>query len=306
MSLKIVKHWFNADQVERRRTKKVSGGTITPKFLVIHYTAGWTTAGDLHTLVKSKRKASCQLVVSRQGDMYQTCALNRRAWHAGPSRSHGYSDLNSHAIGMELSNIGWLKKIGSDTWKDPYGQLIAGNGKFINKDRKMECKVPISDWEMGRHRNNGSGQFSWEPFDERQLDSTELMVEAMLAKYPTIKYIVGHDEIDTRGWKTDPGPAFPMSRFQKLIEDRGSASSITEPDGEDSDGAPIMQVQANTEVNMRSAPGMGGDIIGVMPIWRVGNAVEKQGDWYLVDTTSGGPDNKKGWVYSKYLDRYTK
>jgi len=298
--LKISKHWFDTKDVERRKTKKISRGTTTPKFLVIHYTAGHTTEGDLFTLVKSKRQASCQLVIGREGDKYQTAGLNRRAWHAGPSRSHGYKDLNTHSIGFELCNIGWLKKVGADMWRDPYGQYIDGDGNFRDKDRKMACSIPVRDWEMGRHKNNGSGEYSWEPFPDAQLDATEQMVEAILAKYPTVKYIVGHDEIDTRGWKTDPGPAFPMERFQKLIEDRGTGSSVSEPDDDEDD---VATFQAHTEVNMRSAPGMHGDIIGVVPRWRIGNVYEMRGNWYLMQTTSGGEDDMKGWVYSKYLNK---
>lgn len=207
-------------------TKK--GGGIKPVGIVFHYTAGWTTPGDIHTLAKSERPASAHLVLARDGTWTQIVPFNVKAWHAGPSQwplrssSPAFRNLNNGFIGIEVSNIGWIKALSNGNFIDPYGQQITPAGQFVGQRRKTPKESPPpGKWPEFRHPNLGSGKHVWEPYPAKQLDALEEGVAALIKAYPTIKYFVGHDEIDTRGWKTDPGPMMPMERYRKLLERRG-------------------------------------------------------------------------------------
>lgn len=207
------------------------GGTIEPRAIVLHYTAGWTTEGDIHTLAKSDRPASAHVVLSRDGKYTQIVPFNRRAWHAGPSRwplraAKGkaiYEDLNDASIGIEVSNIGWLRPQSNGNFVDAYGTQIKPNGQFVGAKRKTA--TPPSDWPKYRWPVVGSGVFAWEPYTPAQLDQLEELIEALAAQYP-IKHILSHQEIDERGSKADPGPLMPMDRYRKIIEPRYTPSKL--------------------------------------------------------------------------------
>ena len=206
---------------------------ITPIFIVMHYTAGYTFKGDVNTLSKTLAQggrdgASAHVNVGKAGEVAQIVPFNRKAWHAGPSEieidGHVYTNLNINSIGIEITNQGYLMPIrevgGRNLYQDYAGNQIWGDGTFKNGRRQIESAPDT--WLQTRevHPVIGKPNLVWEPFYEPQLDAVEGIVIALIQKYPTIKYIVSHEQIDTRGWKSDPGPAFPMRRFTKLTESR--------------------------------------------------------------------------------------
>lgn len=194
------------------------GGTITPTHIVLHYTAGWTTQGDIAQLFKKDNNVSVHLLLSREGQWVQGVSLDKRAWHAGPSKHGDTTDLNSHSIGIEICNAGWVKKLSNGMYQDQYGQMIRSDGKFVGSERKTSS--PVGDWPQERNERLATGTYVWEPYAAAQLDALDQMVAALLKEYPTIESIVSHEEIDTRGWKTDPGPLFPMRRYTRMVESR--------------------------------------------------------------------------------------
>ena len=204
-------------------TSKMSG-FIVPRAIVLHYTAGWTTQGDVDTLAKSDRKASAHTVVGRDGETIQIVPFNRKAWHAGPSQwpldveDPVYTDLNAHSIGIEISNAGWIKRLSNGNYQDQYGQEIAGSGRFVHQNRATHS--PPNKWHEEFHPRLARGTYVWEPFYEEQLLAVDEQVAALLRTYSTIEHILTHEEIDTRGWKTDPGPMMPLRRYTKLTESR--------------------------------------------------------------------------------------
>lgn len=216
--MKIKAHKFEG--VDFVPTIKMGKGNITgPKFIVLHFTAGWTTEGDIHTLAKSDRQASAHCVLSRQGAWTQIVPFNRVAWHAGPSKWKGYVGLNQYSIGIEVSNIGYLKKFSNGLYADEYGNQLDGEGNFLRGNRKAESAP--KDWHEHYNPILAKGNtYVWEPFYPAQLDALEAGVQAMLDYYPSIQEIVTHEEIDTRGWKTDinGGRGFPMKRFTDLLK----------------------------------------------------------------------------------------
>lgn len=195
-------------------TKK-QGGALKPAGIVMHYTTGYTTAGDVDTLAKSDRKVSAHLVVGRDGELVQIVPFDRVAWHAGPSKYKDMSSLNNYAIGIEISNCGWLRKTPTGKYQDEYGNTMTPDGEFVSGKRRLHSSP--DGWLHQTHPRVGSQMLAWEPYYPEQLKTLDAVVKALCAKYD-IKWIVSHEEIDTRGWKTDPGPAFPMQRYQDMLK----------------------------------------------------------------------------------------
>ena len=292
--MKVKSHWL--DTATRIKTNKYSRGRrISPKFIVMHFTAGWSESGDIHVLTKSNSQVSCQLIVQRDGTVVQTMPLNNRAWHAGPSRAHGYKDLNSHSIGIEFCNLGWLKDLGNGTYRHWNGFIVdAASGEVVNSTKVKTVPSDVKDIEQWIHTKGGvpgSGMFAWEPYTEAQLEAGDAITEALRDAYG-IKWVVSHEEIDTRGWKSDPGPAFPLQRYQSIVSNR--ETNEEEIDGESTLWYPVVNL------NVRRQPEMLDNVITTIDPQDNVTIIGKHDKWYLIRTIAR---DKEGWVYSSYLRR---
>lgn len=239
------------------------GGLIVPKFIVMHYTAAWTVKGTLDRFSDPASKVSAQITIDTDGSIYQHVPFNQSAWHAGPSTFGGFTGLNQHSIGIELVNPGFLKKA-SGGYIDAYGTF------------KSEAAVgPTVEAACPRA---GSGTFFWPLYPEAQLAAAARVVKELLSTY-TILNIVTHEEIDTRGWKTDPGPAFPMARYRAMLGDR--AKDV------------LSYTVTSSTLNVRSGPGVEFGVVQTLHLGDVVRVSDKKGDWVRV-----GPD---GWVNSAFI-----
>jgi N-acetylmuramoyl-L-alanine amidase len=274
------------DEIWFAQTPNLSAGTITPRFVVTHYTTGWSGEGSRDWLLgQGNPNTSAHVVIDRDGTSWQIAPFNRRAWHAGPSLYKGVVDLNTHAIGLEFVNPGWLKPDGRGGWADYHGNRrssadLDAFGGFVEKS----------------HPRVGSGVFAWPFYTAKQIEVGLAIVRAIVAKYE-IKAIITHEEIDTRGWKTDPGPAFPQIAFKDLLN--GS-----EPNPEE-------LTVAAMRLNVRGGPGTEFDLMDpprFLPIGTRVRPIRGEGDWrfvevigdpYGADTTLVGV---RGWVHGGYLD----
>ena len=185
-------------------------GAITPKGIVYHYTAGISASGAVSWLSTKGSRASAHLVIGEDGSITQLVPFNIKAWHAGRSKHPvtGLTDLNSHYIGFEISNPGPLKKIGSGRYQNWDGSIKFTEGEGYLKGKEL-IEMP--------HPRIGGGTFYWPEYTEAQLKAVEDATVAVLNAYPTVTDAISHEVIDTRGWKTDPGPAFPMGRMWRLF-----------------------------------------------------------------------------------------
>ena len=82
-------------------------GGATPSLIVLHYTAmpDWRRARDW--LCNPQAEVSAHYIISPQGDVAALVDEDKRAWHAGAGSWGGITDVNSHSIGIELSNDGF-------------------------------------------------------------------------------------------------------------------------------------------------------------------------------------------------------
>lgn len=176
------------------------GGIIVPRFIIMHYTAGGTAANSVGAI--ARRGLSAHFFVDRDGAIIQTVPCNREAYHAGESAWQGYRDLNSHSIGIEVANLGWFDQREGDGWtRDGFSRVM-----------------PASAVMVARHRNGGRAM-AWELFPEVQLRALDELTRALLAAYPTILDVAGHDEVAPNR-KVDPGPAFPIARYRAMVPPR--------------------------------------------------------------------------------------
>ena len=81
------------------------------KKIVLHFTMGYLK-GDIATL--TKQHVSVPFVVGRNGIIYNLFASKYWSYHLGPGAMGGNTGMSRECIGIEISNIGPLKKIGDN------------------------------------------------------------------------------------------------------------------------------------------------------------------------------------------------
>ena len=143
-----------------------------PDTIVLHYTAGSNGLASAHYLTRPDVTASAHLVIDRKGDIIQLVPFNVEAWHAGKSFHLGRINLNRYSIGIELDNLGKLRREGE---------------RFIADEA------------------NGQPTY-WHRYTDEQLKTVVLVCLLLMDRYP-IRYLLRHSDITPR--KIDPGPAFP-------------------------------------------------------------------------------------------------
>ncbi len=256
------------------------GGTITPKFITCHYTAGWTAASAISTLTNPSAQVSAQFVIDRDGSITQLVSCEQRAWHAGPSAFMGYKDLNTHAIGLEFVNPGYIKRSGSG--------YVDSTGKAIPAARLQGYDLSLEQ----AHPRLGGGKVVWPAYTKAQLDAGRELLKAICDAY-NILGVCSHEEIDTRGWKTDPGPNFPIGEF-KTLADRYEGRAAGGPSPSPTARATVTA----SALNGREQPSTSAPIVALLHANDNVTILEDRGDWCLV---SGGKLARPVWVADKYL-----
>lgn len=85
---------------EEVRLSPNKGGSISPKFIILHHTAGNFT-GSVSWCLNPQAKVSYHYIINpANGNRVQLVWDSKRAWHAGKSNWKGYSGLNGCSIGI--------------------------------------------------------------------------------------------------------------------------------------------------------------------------------------------------------------
>jgi N-acetylmuramoyl-L-alanine amidase len=172
------------------------------RYVVLHYPATDTLSQTYSALKPGK---AYHLLIDRDGSLKQLALLNKVTAHAGYSSWKDSEQLNNFAVAVSLINAGRLKKDGAKYRSDggaTYPQASVGRAR---------PRLPTS----------GTAEAPWERFTKAQLDACEAVLRALIAAYPTIRDVVGHDEI-SMGRRDDPGPFLPWSRFYPIFGNRNS------------------------------------------------------------------------------------
>lgn len=254
-------------------TKKRSG-KMTPKFLVLHYTASDNFEGDVRVLSTSSAKASAHLVVAPDGRITQIGDFKDALWHAGVSSWRGYSGLNQHSIGIEVTCPGPI-----DFDQARYAGLEDGKPYRITAGPEPRT---------GRPRR-------WAMFTDAQVAAVRDVGRLLMDRYG-LREAVGHHMIaPTR--KIDPGPSCPQSLYDYL---NGTADDEEEPELPEVNAIDRMKVRgvAPDTLNFRVSPN--GAIRPGSKGLPEGTPLEllnRRGSWAEVRTPAG----YVGWVWSDYL-----
>jgi len=247
------------------------GGELTPRYLVLHYTAGRSARQSINWLTSPHARASAHLVIGRDGQITQLVPFNREAWHAGRSEWNGLEGMNHHSIGIELDNAGKLE-LTSAGWRAWFGEIY-----------------PDEEVLEAVHKH-GTEPAGWHVFPEEQLAAAIRAAIAIVEKYDLLD-VVGHDDISP-GRKADPGPAFPMGSFRSMVMGRRE------------DLPPRYATTAN--LNIRIGPGVDYPTLPFSPL-RKGAEVEilyTDNLWKYVDVLEemeGQGCGLRGWVSGRYL-----
>lgn len=78
-----------------------------PSIIVIHYTAMASAAAACRALSNPETEVSAHYLIAPDGKVMSLVAEENRAWHAGAGCWGDILDVNSHSIGIELSNDGF-------------------------------------------------------------------------------------------------------------------------------------------------------------------------------------------------------
>lgn len=247
-------------------------GTLQPKYLVMHFTAGASAQESIEWLANKKAKASAHVVIGRDGSVTQMVPFDRIAWHAGESCWAGLQGLNNYSIGIELDNAGRLVRRG-DRWRAWFGTCY-----------------PDADVLEAVHKNE-TEICGWEDYTPEQIQSTLTVASLLVAKYD-LQDVVGHEDIAPNR-KCDPGPAFPMANFRARVMGRAS------------DTPPAYRT--TTKLNIRSGPGAGNPALpgSPLPAGTTVDFLKAEGGWWRVDVNNSDValNDLEGWVNSRYLER---
>lgn len=249
----------------------LSGGT--PKFLIIHYTAGASGSGAVSWFNNPSAQASAHLVVDHNGAITQMMTFDKVAFHAGRSSWRGVNGLNTHSVGIEIANWGLLHG-SAGSWRSWTGTVVP-DSRVVQKRHKNFEPTKINAWEI---------------FDEEQIDATIDAAAAIVAKYDIPEAnVLGHDDIAPQR-KQDPGPAFDMDAFRAKVFGRSDNSGTT------------LKVESPTGLNLRKGPGTNFEVIVNLANGTQVVPMGRDGSWVEVTTlNAAGEQDKTGWVHGNWL-----
>lgn len=278
--MKIVNHRLVRDDGTPYpfRSTPNQGGTITPRWLVMHYTAGGSASESISWLANPDAKASAHVVIAKDGSITQMVDFNRRAWHAGESTWKGVDGLNGHSIGIELDSFGYLGSTGPGKWKF------------------RSTSIPDSEVIVGTHKF-GKPAGGWPRYPQKQLEVALELAKLLVQTY-RLEDVIGHDDISP-GRKQDPGPAFDMGTFRAAAMGQAPATgTTTAPATAPATGS---RFRVKTTLNVRSGPGASNPTVAGSPLapGTIVRGAEDQAGWKRI-TVEGG--SAAGWVSAQFLE----
>ena len=265
--MEIKNHKLVGDGANWAESPNHRGNLDAPEFIVMHFTAGRDAASSIKWLCNPAAKASAHIVVGRNGTITQLVGFDQVAWHAGASTWAGKHGLNASSIGIELDNMGELTRVGD---------------RYLSW---FKSEVPANQVQHAAHAIDGVASY-WHDYTELQIASALTLVDLLRQAYPTIKEVLGHDDIAPRR-KRDPGPAFPMRSFRARFSGRQS----------DDDAVYVVTEEG---LNIRTKPGVENAVVA--PPLAKGTQLRmqvRQSQWSQVGLLEH--PELVGWVNNAYI-----
>jgi N-acetylmuramoyl-L-alanine amidase len=195
---------------------------VTPKDkIVLHFTAGYLK-GDIATLTTPGNHVSVSYVIGRRGDIFRLFDDKYWSYHLGPGATGGNTQMSKSSIGIEISNIGYLKKIGNN--------LVSA---YSNTD--VYCTLADTTYYQTLNTPFRNEKY-FASYTNEQYASLVKLLKHLTHKHPTVnrtlldinkryqyltdpsqlKGIVSHINFRQSG-KWDIGPGFDWSRVEAVV-----------------------------------------------------------------------------------------
>jgi N-acetylmuramoyl-L-alanine amidase len=190
--------------------------------IVLHFTMGYLR-GDVATLTKKDYHVSVPFLVARSGTIYNLFPSMYWSYHLGKGAVGGNSERSKASIGIELSNIGPLRRDG-DRLLTSYSSAEKKDVYCLADQKDAYVEAPYRGWD------------SFATFTNAQYESLVVLLRYLTARYgirrkflpPSKRYatteetagfkgIVSHVNFRSRG-KTDIGPAFEWDRVIGAVQ----------------------------------------------------------------------------------------
>lgn len=168
---------------DERKVKKL---TVTPQYIILHYTANCDKKSVLSWFKNALNPTSAHYVIGPNGQITQTVDPDKRAWHAGDSSWKNNTDMNAYSIGIEIVNPGFTQQK-----TDP-------------------CPQTDDDpWNKNSSLQVSGSELHWYPFTKAQIQSLIALCQQLMLRYQIPpENILGHSDIAPHR-KSDPGPLLP-------------------------------------------------------------------------------------------------
>ena len=295
--MKIKNDWLiaedNTEKIVISKTKN-AGDPIKPDYVIIHYTATDTAKNAVDWFMNTSgnpERIAAHVVVDLDGTITQLVPFTLKANHAGTSTWDGVDFMNSHAVGIEIVNPGFLEKMDDGSFRR---EIVTG--KFATYPATDAPKILTANhkhkfWTLKTNKN-------WFKYPDAQLQAVYKLCKALFETYHLVDAL-GHDDISPAR-KPDPGPAFPWDEFNLTVfgapNNRGKIYTVN---------------TANT--NFRTSSSQSAPVIKKLPAGFEVGLIETNGQWskvYLVDALTdvlvkqnGKQSSVKtiGWIFSSLL-----
>ena len=217
------------DVLNKPLSKFYEGWTRTPWVIVLHYSAGYNAEDCYKTL--GKRGLSVHCTIERDGVIWKHLDDTNRAIHAGYGQWGGKSNMNNHALGFEIANLGWMDGpftgsgsgfLGTEVNVANDGKVYFRRESYTGSDGKRKAvtlRTETACSQFPDHRPDWAEKY-WSLYPQEQLEAVFWIVWKWSQKFRIMpENIIGHEHVSPHR-KTDPGPAFPWTDLKEFLEGR--------------------------------------------------------------------------------------
>ncbi len=190
--------------------------------IVLHYTAGYIK-GDVAALSKPNHRVSTPFIIARNGTILNLWSSAFWSYHLGSGAIGGNTNGSKRTIGIEMSNIGFLKRMDN--------HLVT-----VYSDTDIYCHVNEKQFYT-KLDTPFRGESYYATFTKKQYDSLQLLLQYLTATYSiplkflpkskrydtgvaqeliNFKGVVSHINYRASG-KWDIGPAFDWEKIARFI-----------------------------------------------------------------------------------------
>ncbi|MFT6845073.1 MAG: N-acetylmuramoyl-L-alanine amidase [Flavobacteriales bacterium] len=147
--------------------------------IVLHHTAGYLK-GDIAALTKPSNHVSVPFIVARNGKILSLWTSSSWSYHLGRGAAGGNAVGSKKTIAIELSNIGYLKKIG-DNLVTPYS------------DTDVYCNITETQFYT-KLATPYRGYNYFATFTDEQYESLIILLRYLTSRYDIPKTLVDENK----------------------------------------------------------------------------------------------------------------